>query len=104
MSANAGDDGVFDEVYGIRGAGVLGLAVVVVVGSASVRSESRVLEHAAEAQGVPDLRFVLARELDALGVASAFEVENTVRAPSMLVIADQVARGIGGQCGLARPR
>src|SRR5436305_1898518 len=67
MSANAGDDGVFDEVYGIRGAGVLGLAVVVVVGNASVRIESHVLEHAAEAQGVPDLRFVLARELDALG-------------------------------------
>ena len=91
MSANAGDDRVLDEIYGIRGAGVLGLAVVVVVGNASVRIESHILEHAAEAQSVPDLRLVLARELNALGVASAFEVKHAVRAPSMLVIADQVA-------------
>ena len=87
-----GNDGVFDEVDRISGARVLGLAVVVVVGNASVRVESHVLKHAAEAQGVPDLRLVLAGKLDALGVASALEVEDAVRAPSMLVIANEVAR------------
>ena len=66
--------------------------------------EHHIFEHAAEAQRVPDLRLVLFRELDALGVAAAFEVEDSVGAPSVLIVADQVRDGIGRERRLARAR
>src|SRR4029077_7302540 len=40
-------------------------------------------------------------QLDAFGVAAAFEIEDAVRTPAVLVIADQRALRIGGERGLA---
>src|SRR5699024_11502762 len=40
-------------------------------------------------------------QVDALGVAAALEVEDAVGAPAVLVVADQLAAGVGGQGGLA---
>src|ERR1700729_594252 len=102
MSADAGNDRVIDEVDRISRACVLCFAVVVVVGNARVRIESYIFEHTAEAQRVPDLRFVFLGEFDALGIASALEVEDAFGAPSVLVVADQVARRVGGESSLAR--
>ena len=45
----------------------------------------------------------LGREIDDLGVATAFEVEDTVFGPAMLVIADQGPGAIRGQGRLTRP-
>src|SRR5580704_14879362 len=104
MAADAGNYGVVDEIDRISGTGVFGLAVVVVIGNAGVRIESHIFENTAEAKRVPDLRLVFLRELDALGVASAFEVEDAAGAPAVLVVADQVAGGIGGERGLAGSR
>ena len=47
-------------------------------------------------------RLGLVRELDGLGVAAAFEIEDAVRAPAVLVVADQGAVRIGRERGLAR--
>ena len=67
-----------------------------------LRIEHHVLQHGAEAVGgVPDHRLGFLAELDALGVAAAFEVEDAVRAPAVLVVAEQRAVRIGGQRGLA---
>src|SRR5271166_2367045 len=104
MSANARDYGVVDELHRIGGACVFRLAVVVVVRDAGVRVERHILKHATEPQRVPDLRLVLLRKLDALGVASALEVEDAVGTPSVLVVADEVARRVGRERGLARSR
>src|SRR5580692_7272505 len=104
MAANAGNDGVLDKFNRVSGARVLGFAVVVVIGNSRVRVEADVFEDTAEAESVPDLRFVLLRELDALGIAPAFEIEDAVGAPPVLVVADEIARRIGGERGLARPR
>src|SRR5438445_12320515 len=101
MSADAGDYGILDEVDGIGGPGVFGLAVVVVVGDARLGIEGYVLEYAAEAQGVPDLGLVLFGELDAFGVASALEVEDAVGAPAVFVVADEIAGRIGGERGFS---
>ncbi len=69
------------------------------------RIEHDVLEHRAEAlaRGV-DRGLGFLRELDALGVAAALEVEDAVGAPAVLVIADQRAVRIGRQRGLAGAR
>ena len=91
MPADARNHSVVDEVDRIGGARIFRLAVVVVVGNARLRIERHIFQHAAEAERVPDLRLVLLRQLDALGVASTFEVENAVSAPAMLVVANQIA-------------
>ena len=44
---------------------------------------------------------MLLREVDALGVAAAFEVKSAVVGPAVLVVADQHALGVCGQGGLA---
>ncbi len=89
---------------GIGGARVFGLAVVVVVGNAGHRIEHHVLQHRAEAQRVPDLRLILLREANALGVAAAFKVKDAGGAPAMLIIANEAAGGIGRQRRLAGAR
>ena len=51
--------------------------------------------------GGKDLGLGFLRQLDALGVAAAFEIEDAVIAPAVLVVADQRAVRIGRQRGLA---
>ena len=92
---------VGDVLDRIGRAGVLGQRLVGQVQPA-VRVGDDVLQHGAEAMaGGPDLRFVLGRQVDHLGVAAAFEVEHAVVAPAVLVVADQLAMRIGRQRGLA---
>src|SRR5215471_6323219 len=97
MATNPGNHRILDEFHWISRAGVFGLAVVVVIGSACMRIEGYIFQHAAESQGIPDLRLILLRELDALGIASALEVEDAVGAPAMFVIADEIARRVRGE-------
>ena len=93
---------VRDELEGIGRARVLSLALVVEVDDPRVRIERDVLQHRAEAQRrVVDLGLGFARELDALRVASALEIEHAVRTPAVLIVADQGAVRIGGERGLA---
>ena len=64
-----------------------------------------VLQHRApHLGGGVDLRLGFLRQLDDLGVAAALEIEEAVLRPAMLVIADQRARRIGGERGLAGAR
>lgn len=91
-NASVGD--VFDR---ISAAGVLGDANVVVVGDAVERVVDDVLEDGTEADGGVDLGLLLRREVDALGVAAAFDVEDTFVGPDVLVVADELAVGVGGE-------
>ena len=64
--------------------------------------ERDVLEHGAETHRcVVDFRLGLARQIDRLGVAAAFEVEHAVIRPAMFIVADQGSRGVGRQRRLA---
>ena len=86
----------------IGGAGVLGIFGVVEIERAGRWVHHHILQHRAEAfGGGEDFRLGLARQLDHLGVAAAFDIEDAILAPAMLVIAHQGARGIGRQRGLA---
>ena len=100
MAGHAGDLGVADELNGIGAARVLRDAGVGEVHGAVVL-EHDVFQHRAEAQGLEDVRLVLRREVDGLGVAAAFDVEDAVVAPAMLVVADEVALRVGGERRLA---
>ena len=94
-----------DEVERIGRAGILGLAVVIVVRLAGVFIEGDILQHRAEAVGgVPDHRLRFLGELDGLGVAAAFEIEDAVRTPAGFVVADERAVRVGRQRGLAGAR
>ena len=69
---------VGDEFDGVRASGVLGDAHVVVVGVAVSDVVDDVLEDGAETDGIVDLGFLLGGKVDALGVASTLDVEDTI--------------------------
>ncbi len=70
--------------------------------AAGVGVDGDVLQHGAEmAGGVPDQRLQVFAEVDGLGVAAAFEIEDAVVAPTVLVVADQRPLRVGGEGGLA---
>ena len=101
MAGHARDFRVVDELDRIRAARVLRDARVGEV-HAVVFIEHHVLQHRAEAQRLENVRLVLGREVDRLGVAAAFDVEDAVVAPAVLVVADEMALRIGGERRLAR--
>ena len=90
-----------DELDRIGAARVLRDARVGVV-DAVVVVEHDVLQHRAEAERLEDVRLALGREVDRLGVAAAFDVEDAVVAPAVLVVADEMALRVGGERRLAR--
>ena len=101
MAGHAGDLRVADELDRIRAARVLRDARVGEV-DVVVLIEHDVLQHRAEAQRLEDVRLALGREVDRLGVAAAFDVEDAVVAPAVLVVADEMALRVGGERRLAR--
>lgn len=97
----AGDLGVGDVLDGVGASGVLSQGGVVVVDLASLLVKDDVLQNGAVADGTVNIRLLLGRETDALGVAATLDVEDTAVTPAVLVVADQGAVGVGRQGGLA---
>ena len=101
MTANAGDNSIFDEIDGIGGARVLCKAMSRVI-RLTVFSDRAPHFPARSRSGWRDKSAALfLRQIDALGVASAFKIEDSIWAPAMFVVADQSAMGIGGERGFA---
>lgn len=88
---------VGDVLDRISAAGVLGDANVIVVGDAVERIVDDVFEDGTEADGGVDLGLLFRREVDALGVAATFDVEDTFVGPDVLVVADELTLGVGGE-------
>jgi len=88
---DAGDLGIWNVLNGVCAASVFGDADVVIVGNAVRGIVDDVLENRAISNGVIDIRFLLGREVDTLGVAAPLDVENTCVRPDVLVIADEEA-------------
>jgi len=102
---NARDLGVGDEVDGVSTSSVLGQGGIIVVDETSIGVEDNVLENRAEADGVEDFWFFLGGQSNALslaiigisgylGIASTFDVEDTMITPAVLVITDESTVGI----------
>ena len=91
---------VGDMLDGIGNARVVRDRDVIVVGLA-VLVEHHVFADRAKANGIEDLGLVKLVQALALGVAAALDVEDAHVGPTVLVVADQQARGIGRKRGLA---
>src|SRR5882762_5715902 len=71
-----GNASIWNEINWVRAAGVFGDADVVVVWLAGSEVIHNVLENGTKTDGAKYLGLLLSREVDALGVAAAFNVEH----------------------------
>ena len=104
MSADARDLCVRNVLDGIGGPSVFRHRTIGVVHRTSLRVVDDVFQYRAEFNGGVDFRFFFDGQIDAFCVAAAFDVEDTVVRPAMLVVSDQLATLIGGQGCLAGAR
>lgn len=100
-AGDAGDLGVLDVLDGVCAASVLGKGGVVVVDNSGCGVEDNVLKDRAELDGVENIRLLLGGETNALGVATALNVEDALVAPAVLVVTDQGTLGVSREGGLA---
>mmetsp|Transcript_74572 Transcript_74572/g.215483 ORF Transcript_74572/g.215483 Transcript_74572/m.215483 type:complete len:225 (-) Transcript_74572:1107-1781(-) len=96
------DPCIRDEAQGVGYPRVLRDRNVVKVHLPGALVEDDVLQHGAEADGVEDLGLFLAGQADGLGVAAALDVEDALRVPHVLVVADELALRVRAKCRLAR--
>src|SRR5678816_4295123 len=88
-------DGIADEVQRVGAARVLRSFVAVEIQDARLRIERDVLEYGAESlRGGVDLRFCLGGQPNHLRIAAALEVEHTVGAPPVLVVANELSMDV----------
>jgi len=95
---------VGDIFNGVCATGILRDADVVVVGSAVQWVVDNVLKDAAVLDGVENIGFLLSGQVDAFGVASTFDVEDTRVRPDMLIVSDEQTVGVGRKGGLSGTR
>lgn len=95
---------VRDEFNRIRAARVLRDANVVIVGRPRSRVVDDVLEDAAKADRIVYLGLLRGREVDGLGIATSFDVEDTSVGPYVLIITDEKAPRVSAERCLSRSR
>ena len=98
---NTRDLSVGDKLNRVGATGVLSDADVVIIRNPGNRAVDDILKDAAKFDGVEDIRLLLRREVDALGITSALNVEDTSVRPDMFVVTDEKTMGISRECGLA---
>jgi len=95
---------VRDELDRIRAARVLRNADVVIVGRTRPGAIDDVLEDAAKADRIVDLRLLRGREVDSLGITPTLDVENASVGPDVLIVTDEQATRVGAKRCLSRSR
>ena len=68
---------------------------MVVHDSVVIVIEENILQDTSEFEGSVDLRLLLFRQANAFGVATSFDVENTIRSPTVLIITNESSLGVG---------
>ena len=74
---NTRDLSVRNKLNGVGATSVLSDADVVIIRNSGNRAVDDILEDAAKFDGVENIRLLLRREVDALGVTTALDVKNT---------------------------
>lgn len=96
--------GLGNELNWVGTTGVLSNADIVIIGAPGDRTVYHVLEDAAKSDSVVNFRFLLGRKVDAFGIASTLDVENTRVRPDMFIVTDQKTVWISRQRRLACAR
>ncbi len=105
MSPCATGEMIRDVADRIAGPGVLGQAVVVEVHPSMHRIEHHILQHGSERlRRHVDLGLGVGPKPNDLGVTSPFEIEHATLTPAVLIVSDELPRGIGRQRGFPRAR
>ena len=99
--AHGGFQGVADVREGIGYAGIFGNGAIVEVDTVGAGIEFDILHQGAGTNGMVDLRFLVFAEVDTFGIAAPFEIEDIVFGPSVFVVADEPAAGVGAECRFA---
>ena len=86
---------VLDEVNRVRSASVLGERRIVVIDFSSLGITNGVFQNRAEFDRVIDFGLAVGGKMDALRIATAFDVDNTLIGPVVLVVANELTRGFG---------
>ena len=86
--------GLGNELNWVGTTGVLGNADIIIIGAPGNGTVHHILEDATESDSVIYFRFLLGRKVDAFGIASTLDVENTRVRPDMFVVTNQKAVGI----------
>ena len=63
--------------------------------------QNHVFQYGAETQRLENIGFALRCEVDGFRVAAAFDIEDAILAPAMLVVSDEMTLRIGRKGGLA---
>src|SRR5690349_9799577 len=100
MSANARSDRIGDVLEWVCRSCVFRQAGVVIVRNVAIL-QNDVLQYRAAADGIPNFRLAIRTQLYALGVATALDVEHSLVGPTVLVVSNQAALGVGGKGGLS---
>ena len=95
------DKCIWDEMKRVCTASVLREGHIIIVYFAFPFVEYHVLQHAAKANRIENLRLFFPGQIDALGIAATLNIEDTLGCPNMLVVADEFSVWISAQCGLA---
>lgn len=90
-AADAGNGRVGNIVDRIADAGIFRILAVEIVRPPRRRVEDDVFNEAARTDGVVNVRFLFGVQVDAFGIAAAFEVEDASRRPAVFVVADELA-------------
>ena len=98
------DLSVGDKLNRVGTTSVLGDANIIVVRNSGSRAVNDILKDAAVSDSIENIRLLLCREVDAFGVTSAFNVEDTSVRPNMFVVADEKTVRVSGEGGLAGTR
>lgn len=98
---HAWDLGVLNVLNGVGTSSILRQSRVVVIDETRVRIEDHILKDGSVLDGAKNIGLLLGRKTNALGVATTFDVEHTIVAPAVLIVADQFSVRVSGQCCLS---
>jgi len=101
VTTDGRDLAVGDILKGISGSGVFSDGNILVINfSVDIISEQNVFQDGTESNSVENFGFLFGRKVDTLGVATTFDVEDTIGSPAVFVITDQLSLGVSRKSGL----
>src|SRR6478672_5813279 len=101
MSCDTGNFRVLNKLDRVRPTSVFRDARVGIIDIA-VFIEDDILEHSTKPQSLENIRLALRRKVNRLCVAAAFDVEDPVIAPNVLVVTNEMTLRISRERGFAR--